>query len=90
MIDIQSGLGLKHIPQLIRRKMCGCYNCKYARSDIMEKVIKNCREVKKRNDGVNRIEKKNQREDFRILLGIIESGIYQSKEYSTLLKIKKV
>ena len=30
MIDIQSGLGLKHIPQLIRRKMCGCYNCKYA------------------------------------------------------------
>ena len=47
MIDIQSGLGLKHIPQLIRRKMCGCYNCKYARRDIMEKVIKNCREVKK-------------------------------------------
>ena len=33
------------------------YNCKYARSDIMEKIIKNCRGVKKCNDGVYRTER---------------------------------
>ena len=31
---------------------------KYARSDIMEEIIKNCSGVKKCNDGVNRTEKK--------------------------------
>ena len=41
---------------------------KYARSDIMERIIKNSRGVKKRNDGVNRTEKRNQTEDFRIIL----------------------
>ena len=51
------------------------HNCKYARSDIMEKIMKNCRGVKKSNDGVNRIEKKSQRENFRLLLGIKENDI---------------
>ena len=31
-----------------------CQNCKYARSDIMEKIIKNFRGVKRCNDGINR------------------------------------
>ena len=44
----------------------------------------------KSNDGVNTMGKRNQRENFRSLLGFKENGIYQSKEYSTLLKIKKV
>ena len=30
---------------------------KYARSDLIEKIIKNCRGVKKSNDGINRMEK---------------------------------
>ena len=30
---------------------------KYARSDLMEKIIKSCRGVKQCNDGVNRLEK---------------------------------
>ena len=31
----------------------------------MEKIIKNCRGVKKCNDGVNRGDKENQRNNFR-------------------------
>ena len=34
----------------------------------MEKIIKNCRRVKKCNDGVDRLDKEDQRRDFRILL----------------------
>ena len=45
--------------------------------------------MKKGNDGVNRMEKRNQRENFRSLLGFKENDICQSKKYSTLLKIKK-
>ena len=66
-----------------------CQNCKYARSDIIEKIIKNCRGVKKCNDDINRTEKKNQRENFRALLGFTENDIYESKEYSITKKIKK-
>ena len=40
---------------------------KYARSDIMEKIIKNCRGFKRCNDNMNKIDKERQREDFRSL-----------------------
>ena len=33
---------------------------KYVRSDLMEKIIKNCRGVRKCNDGINRRKKKNK------------------------------
>ena len=60
----------------------------------MEKIIKNCRGVKKCNDGVNRMERENQRENqrenFRSLLDFKENDIFQRKEYSITLKIKKV
>ena len=35
----------------------------------MEKVIKNCRGVKKCNDSISRTQKENRRKDFRIILG---------------------
>ena len=41
----------------------------YAKNKLMEKIIKNCRGVKKCNDGVNRLDKEDQRRDFRVLLG---------------------
>ena len=66
------------------------HNCKYAPNDTTEKIIKNCRGVRKCNGDVNRIEKRNQRDNFRILLAFKENDIYQSKEYSISLKIKKV
>ena len=56
----------------------------------MEEIIKNCRGVKNCDDSLDRIEKVNQRDNFRIILGFKENDIYQSKEYSTSLKIKKV
>ena len=42
-------------------------DCKYwyARSDIMEKIIKSCRGVKQCNDGVNRLEKEKLGKKFR-------------------------
>ena len=40
---------------------------KYARNDIMEKVIQNCRGVKQSNDGLKRLDKENQRQNFREL-----------------------
>ena len=36
----------------------------------MKKIIKNCRGVKRCNDGINRIEKEKQRENVRGTLGI--------------------
>ena len=34
----------------------------------MEKIIKNCKGVKRCNDGINRMEKTNQKDNFRMLL----------------------
>ena len=34
----------------------------YAKNEIIEKIIKNCRGVKKCNDGVNRSDKEDQRQ----------------------------
>ena len=56
----------------------------------MEKIIKNCRGVKKCNDGVNRGDKENQRNNFIPLLGFKENDIYQIKDYSIMLKIINV
>ena len=50
----------------------------------MERIIKNCRGVKKCNDGVNRTDKRNQREDLRIILGFQENCVYESEESSVL------
>ena len=94
MKDVQHGLGVENMSDLLRREMCGIFetsdlmkeqkkkyirsakeiskklendshNCKYARNDIIEKVIKNCRGVKKSNDGVNRLDEERSRENFR-------------------------
>ena len=63
------------------------HKMKYARSDIMERIIKNCRGVKKWNDSLNRTERRNQREDFRIVSGFQENCVYESKETSVLKSI---
>ena len=55
---------------------------KYARSNLMEKIIKNCREVKKSNDGKNRMKKEEQRKKFRVLLGFKENDIMNREEYT--------
>ena len=63
---------------------------KYARSDIMERIIKNCRGVKRCNDNTNRKNKEVQRQNFRSLLGFNENDIFQSKESSVLSKITTI
>ena len=57
---------------------------KYVRSDIIEKIIKNCRGVRRCNDNTNRKDKERQRKDFRSLSGFKENDIFQSKESSIL------
>ena len=56
-------------------------------SDLMEKIIKNCRGIKKCNDGINRIEKEKQRENFRAILGFKGHDIMLTKEQSVLKSI---
>ena len=63
----------------------GCSNkIKYVHSDLMKKIIKNCRGVKKSN------KYKTNRKNFRILLGFKENDIFITKEASVLNKIMKV
>ena len=45
----------------ITKKSADDSKYKYARSDLMEKMIKSCRGVKQCNDGVDRLEKEKQR-----------------------------
>ena len=54
----------------------------------MEKIIKSCRGVKQCNDGVNRLEKEKQRENFRTILGFREYNIMNVTEKTTLDSIK--
>ena len=117
-IDIQNGLGLKNMSDLVRKEIHGIFNTnnptkvqakeykcslqeitkdsmydskiKYVRSDLMEKIIKNCRRVKKCKNDINREEKEKQRENFRILSGFKENGIFLTKEQSELKSIMEV
>ena len=56
----------------------------------MEKIIKNCRGVKKCNDGTNRMEREEQRKNFRALLGFKEHDIMPTKEQSVLKSVMDV
>ena len=69
--------------------MCGS-KIKYVRSDLMEKVIKNCRGVKQCKNDINKKEIEEQIENFRILLGFKENGIFLTKEHSVLKSIMEV
>ena len=57
---------------------------KYVCSDLMEKIIKNCRGVKNCNDDIDKEEKVKQRDNFRILLGFRENDIFLIKGQSVL------
>ena len=46
--------------------------------------------MKKCNDGVNRLDKEDQRQNCRILFGFNENEIYERKEYSIVKRIKKI
>ena len=61
---------------------------KYVRSDLMEKIIKSCRQVRQCNDGVNKLQKEKQRENFKTTLGFKEHDIMKVTEKTTLDSIK--
>ena len=63
---------------------------KYARSDLIEKTIKSCRGVKTCNDGINRMKKEEQRDNFRTLLGFTENDIMNREEYTITSQIEQV
>ena len=62
----------------------------YARSDLMEKIIKNCRGVTKCNDGINRMRKEKQRDNFRTLFGFKENDIMNTDEYTVTSQIEQL
>ena len=61
---------------------------KYVCSGLMEEIIKNCRGVKQCNDGINRIEKEEQRENFKSILGFKEHDIMKVTEKATLESLR--
>ena len=63
---------------------------KYVRSDLMEKIIKNCRWVKQCKNDIDREEKEKKREKFRNLLGFKENNMFLTKEQSVLKSIMEV
>ena len=63
---------------------------KYVCSDLIERIVKNCRGVKKCKNDINRGEKEKQRENSRILLSFKENNIYLTKEQSVLKPIMEV
>ena len=63
---------------------------KCVHSDLMEKIIKNCRGVKECKNDINRKEEEKERENFRILLGFKKSDIFLTKEQSVLKSIIEV
>ena len=124
MTDVQDGLGIKNISDLVRKEIFGNYYdekqsikdltkeqkrkfkrseaelgkknvyesniTKYARSDIMEKITKNCRGAKRCTSGINRMEKTNQRDNFRMLFEFKQNDTFQTKEQLVLSKIQAV
>ena len=118
MRDIEKGLGLKGMRNLVREAIIGILGVnklcdkdfreykrslqeltgnihdnmkdKYVRNDIAEKIIKNCRGVKKTRDNLNRSDKEQQRQNFRLLLGFTEHDTFLSKEQSVLNKLLEV
>ena len=103
MIDVQKGLGVKNMSDLVRKEIHGIFetktpteeqirkykrsekeidkesksNFKYDRSDLMSRMIKNCRGEKKRGE----------KNEFRIKLGFAPNDIIMTKEESVLTKI---
>ena len=61
------------------------FRINYVRSDLMEKIIKSCRGVKQCNDGINRLKKEKQRENFRAILGFKEYDITKVTEKTATL-----
>ena len=60
---------------------------KYIRNDIAEKIIKNCRGVKKTTGNMSKSDKEKQRENFRLLLGFAEHDLLLTKEQSIINKL---
>ena len=53
-----------------------------------KKIIKNCRGVKKCNDGINKMKKEEQRKNFRFLLWFKEHDIMKIIEKTTLESLR--
>ena len=113
-------MGLKNMPDLVKKEICGIFETKnpteeqkkkYIRteseinkkpsdvskykhhsdhSDLMEKIIKNCRGVKKCNDDINRIKIEEQKENFISLLGFKEHDIMKVIETTTLESLRDI
>ena len=76
--------------EITKKNLLDNKNDKYVRNDITEKIIKNCRGVKKSNGGVSCLDKEKNRENSRSLLGFKGNEIYERKKYSLVKRIKRI
>ena len=60
---------------------------KYIRNDIAEKIIENCRRVKKTKYNLSRTRREDQRQNFRLLLGFAKHDLFLTKEQSIINKL---
>ena len=70
--------------QELTGNMSDSIKIKYIRNDIAEKIIKNCRGVKKTRDGTNK--SNTERQNFRLLLGFAQHDLFLTKEQSIINK----
>ena len=73
--------------QEITGNMYDSMKIKYIRNDIAEKIIKNCRGVKKTKDNLSRTRREDQKQNFRLLLGFAEHDLFLTKEQSIINKL---
>ena len=73
--------------QEITGNMSDSMKIKYIRNDIAEKIIKNCRGVKKARDGTNKSNTERQRQNFRLVLGFADHDLCLTKEQSVFNKL---
>ena len=104
MNDVQNGLGVKNMSDLVRKEIHGIFETKnptktqvkkykrrgneldnsnatfvYVRSDLMSRIIKNCRGEKRRDE-------KKKKDNFRCKLGFKLHDIIMCKEESVAIK----
>ena len=70
----------------ITNNITGNSKNKYIRNDIAEKIIKNCRGVKKCKSNTRRKDEEKQRQNFRCVLDFKENDLFFTKEQSVLNK----
>ena len=95
MFDVQQGLGVKNISDLVRKEIMGIFNnkkptlnqikeCKLPLADLVNNYSRYSNKIKYIRSDLIEIRNNTNRENFRILLGFNKNDIFVTKEASVL------